>query len=356
MKKSFKKFVVFTMVCMLALTPMTAFAADSTEAPAEGSASGSGDIEGVVNKDVFNVTLPTIASEATTFDFILDPQQLIKATANAAHSDATFEDGASMLFLRADTTKTKDYEDQSDVLEIVNKSSYDVDIKVTAALTGLSDEAGTYKIVAKDTDSYTDDTSTSMYLALTLGSDTKAITADGLTSTATIAKAAEGSYEIAYADGAYKYQLKADVEDSAFSKTTINLSGSCNTSADADWDAAKEAAPKVDLTWSVDKHVDGPSISITTAGVVTISNLTAEKNANGAKITTQGTASKTTPTALSSSVTYNTNNWTSADGGTLIINLGASYPQYYAGDTMILKATLTDGSVITGSVTFPEAE
>lgn len=362
MRKRFKKFVVVTMACMLTLTPMTVFAedTDSTTAPATGDLTGSGDIEGIVNKDVFCVTLPTIADNADTFDFILDPQGLIKATANAAHS-GDFEETASLFFHNSAADAAKDYSSTSDSLEIVNKSTFDVDVTVNAEVKNLTDAtseaAGTYEIVMKDTNSYTEDTATSMYLALNLDGTATALAAGTTKATATIDKVPEGTYEVTYSEGNYAYTIKDDADDSTFDTAKLSLTGSCNTSADADWDAAKDAAPSVEVTWSVDKHVDGPSISITTAGVVTFSNLTAEKNVNAKDMVTYGATKNTTPAALDSKqVSFTTDNWTAADGGTLIMTLGASYKTYYAGDTMTLKATLSDGSIITGTVTFPAAE
>lgn len=360
MRKSFKKFVVFTMTCMLALTPVTAFAAegDIEEAPATGDASGSGEIEGIVNKDVFCVTLPTIDDSADTFDFILDPQGLIAATTGGSLGSSTYEDGASLLFHNSADDATTDYSSQSDVVEILNKSTFDVDVTVTAEVSDLTDATaeaeGTYAIVMKDSDSYTSDTDTSMYLALDIDGTETAITADGATATKKIDKVPEGSYEVTYtSEDGYQYTLKDSVTE--FPKAELSLTGSCNTTATVDWEAAKNATPGVELTWSVDKHVDGPSIAITTAGVVTFSNLTAEKNVDATKIVTYGTASNTTPSALNTAnVTFNTDNWTAADGGTLIMTLADGYKTFYAGDTMVLKATLSDGSTITGSVTFPE--
>ncbi|MBQ8526918.1 MAG: hypothetical protein IJ429_00465 [Lachnospiraceae bacterium] len=362
MKKSFKKFIVFTMVCMLALTPMTAFAADGdiTTAPAEGSASGSGEIEGIVDKDVFCVSLPTIAEDSDIFNFILDPQQLIAETDAAAFDvGTTFEEGASLFFKSVvsgntiSANSTDDYASQSSSLIIRNKSTFDVDVDVEAELKDLSDEAGTYTIVPKDAEDYTDDTNTSMYLAVKLGDSTTAITAEGATASATVSKVDEEDYEVVYTEeDGYKFELKDDVTE--FPATSISLAGSCNTNAEVDWEAAKTAAPSVDLTWSVDKHSDGPTVSITPAGVVTISGLTAEANTNVSMMTTRGTNANTTAVALDpKNISWNVDNWTEADGGTLVGTLGANYPVYYAGDTMIFSVGLTDGTTITGTVTFP---
>ncbi|MBQ8197880.1 MAG: hypothetical protein IJZ76_00430 [Lachnospiraceae bacterium] len=361
MKKSIKKFIVFTMVCMLALTPMTVFAADTdvTLAPAEGSASGSGEIEGIVDKDVFCVSLPTIAENSDIFNFILDPQQLIAETEGAAFDGGTtFEEGASLFFESVvsgnsiSANSTKDYASQSSSLIIKNKSTFDVDVDVEAELKDLSDEAGTYTIVPKDTEDYTDDTTTSMYLAVKLGNSATAITADGATASATIAKVADDSYEVVYTDeDGYTYELKEDVTE--FPATSISLAGSCNTNADVDWEAAKTAAPSVDLTWSVDKHSDGPTVDVSTAGIVTISGLTAEANIDTEKITTFGTVKTNVEGINATAVTWDDANWTIENGGTLIMNLGQTYVDYYAGETMTIKIGLTDGTTISDSVTFP---
>lgn len=357
MRKSFKKFVVFTMTCMLALTPVTAFAAegDIEDAPATGDASGSGEIEGIVNKDVFCVTLPTIDDSADTFDFILDPQGLIAATTGGSLGSSTYEDGASLLFHNSADDATTDYSSQSDVVEILNKSTFDVDVTVTAEVSALTDATaeaeGTYAIVMKDSDSYTNDTDTSMYLALDIDGTETAITADGATATKKIDKVPEGSYEVTYTtEDGYQYTLKDSV--TVFPKAELSLTGSCNTAATVDWEAAKNATPGVELTWSVDKHVDGPSVSVTAAGVVTITGLTGD--CKYVSMATSGTASNTTvaPTA-SQDISYDTTNWTEAEGGTLVCTLSSVFPTYYAGDTMVVYVYLSDGSTVTGSVAIP---
>jgi len=360
MKKSFKKFVVFTMVCMLALTPMTAFADDSTTAPATGNASGSGEIEGVVDKDVFCVSLPTTSDATDIFDFTLDPQSLIAETEGEAYDeDITFEEDATLFFNTAvsgnsvSSNSATTYASESASLIIKNKSTFDVDVDVTAKLTGLSDANKTYTIVPKTDENYTNDTTTSMYLALNLGGTDKAITAEGITASSTIEKVADGSYEVVY-DNGYTYELKEDVTE--FPTSMISLKGSCNSNAEVDWMPAKDAAPSVELTWSVDKHMDGPQVTISTTGLITITGLTAAQNTDFLTWTTKGTANNTTPTSLDANqVTFGTENWTKENGGTLLCQLGSGYVVYYGGDTMILTIGLSDGTTVSGSVTFPAA-
>lgn len=92
--------------------------------------------------------------------------------------------------------------------------------------------------------------------------------------------APEDAYEVKYDGGSYTYDLteatsKADY--AGFKSLSFNLSGSCNTNADVDWSKVKEAAPSVDVTWVLAKHVDGPTATMTAGGLITLKNLTADK-------------------------------------------------------------------------------
>lgn len=355
MKKSLKKFMVFTMACMLALTPVTALADITDPATAKGDTTGAGELEGVVDKDVFCVKLPTIAEDSDIFDFVLDPQMLIAATEGAAYAeDATFEDGASLFFATAvsgnsiSVNDVADYAGTSSALLIENKSTFDVQVSVEAKLKDLEDSAKTYSIVPKASDDYTDDANTSMYLALNLGGATTAITAEGVNASAVISAVPADSYEVKYDEDSseYTYELKDDV--TTFPASYISLTGSCNTNETVDWMAAKNAAPSVDLKWSVNKP-----ITVTVSGcVVTIEGLTGDRNY--VSMTTAGTLNNTTPDKpATKNISYNATNWTEAEGGTLICTLSPNYATWYAGDTMVVTITLTDGSQVSGSVTFP---
>ena len=113
--------------------------------------------------------------------------------------------------------------------------------------------------------------------------------------------------------------------------------------------AAKNAAPSVDLTWSVNKPI---TVTVTAAGVVTIEGLTGDRNYSA--LYTAGTTTETEAVSVpSKNITFDDSNWTKEEGGTLICKLTSAYPDFYKGDTMKVKVVLTDGSTVEGSVAIP---
>lgn len=253
--KKFKQLTAVALaVTMVAGSSMAVLAEEPVK---EGTVTGSGELEGTVDTDVWNVVLPTEVAGDTTYNFILDPEGLITATNAAHYQGKTFEANASLFFNNAAADKVTDYSSTSDAKQIVNKSSYAVDVTVTATVTpgeGIS--------INPDS-TFANDTTPSIYLAVVDSeAQTEAIGSTGTTVvSATMDGAADGSYEIVYADGAYKCQLKADVEDSAFDTYSFQLTGACNTAAK--WSGLEQAAPAVNVVYSVDKHADNAAPGMT---------------------------------------------------------------------------------------------
>ena len=258
MVKSFKKFVAVATACALIMTPLSANAEGETSA--EGSTTGSSQIEGIINKDIFSVVLPTIADGDTTFDFIIDPQGLIAATSNAAYANATFSDADKALFFKNDTDK---YSSTSNSLTAVNKGTGVVDVTLSATADALKDDTAGYSIQLADSASFaSSNTTTSLYLALASGSDTVALTENGASISTSLEAAPADAYEVKYENGAYSYGLTdaAQAADyTGFDSLDFNLTGACNTNAD--WTAAKDATPTVEVTWALKKHYDDINIT-----------------------------------------------------------------------------------------------
>lgn len=227
-----------------------AFAADDKT----GQLGGQGTVEGAVQTDFFKVQLPTVADTDTTYDFILDPQQLIKAT-NAANYEgltkANFEDGATMFFKNSETK----YSSTSNGLTATNLGSVDADITVEATLSDTVSGAEAIKFTEDKT--FKDDTDTSVYLAMTEVSTgeaepaVKAVTTKDNVTKATlngkIDKNPSSSFEKALDSGEYVYKLKSDApKDKTYS---FALTGKCNPAGD--WTKAKALQPTVLVTWEV---------------------------------------------------------------------------------------------------------
>lgn len=274
MRKLGTKVAALLLAGAMMIAPVTVYAADTEVTDPEtatGTIQGSGDVEAIVDKDIFAVVLPTVADHASTFNFILDPQEVIKSTNNAAYPGATFNDHTGVYFNSATDTYGKD----SAVLTATNKSSYDVDITLSATASALSDSTKGYTIPLTSDDTFAGDTTTSLYLALVSGGQTEPLTSKGATITSKIA-ALPDAYEIAYdnASNEYKYQLKASA--TGFETSTFNMTGACNKNAD--WTIAKDATPTVDVTWDVSRHFVAPKSDGTVDVVIPY---TGAKPANG---------------------------------------------------------------------------
>lgn len=232
---------------------------------AEGSGTGTGEVEGVITTDIFQVKVPTDAG--TVFNFKMDPQQLIKKTNEGKYGDgstALYADDATIFFKNANTDDdgTDDtYSATSDQITAINKSTMKVDISVSATIT---DATG---ITLTTDNTFADDTSASMYMAL-VGNDgtadtTVAIDDDGAELTSTIDATAD-VYSAKWVAEAtdpdtsetipahYEYVLDSSITDDDFESYTFKLTGACNTAGD--WSALAEAAPKVNVVWSVQPY------------------------------------------------------------------------------------------------------
>lgn len=244
---------------------------DRDEDHATGTINGAGSVEGYVEKDVFKVEVPTIPENSTLFNFILDPQGLIEATQGAAYntaagSNVTFTTGTTMYF-KNDIDKAaggEDYSNKSDYVELKNKGTVDVDASVTAKLT----ELGSIKMATSDTFTSTDEDA-SIYLALVddqttpatkvLTADAAGVTLDGGT---IAASATPDFYTVEYSETeGYTYVLDPTV-NATFNSFKFALTGASNEYGD--WSKLTEAAPKVQVVWSVVAHVDPTAPSIAT--------------------------------------------------------------------------------------------
>lgn len=266
MKKKLIAVTALAMSCAMFFTPVShAAVADTTadsEDAAKGSATGSGEVEGIINKDIFKVVMPTDA-DTTNFAFILDPQGLIKATSSDTDKKHTesFEADASLFFKNSDGN----YSHVSDPLSVTNKSTGIVDVTLTATagdLKSASDAAEAYNINLAENSTFAEnDSSTSIYLGLIAGDDAPiALTAkDGATVTKTLDAAPEGAYKTIYdtANSKYDYVLDSTFDASKFSALTFKMEGACNTNADAKW--VESAAPGVEVAWTLEKHKVAPS-------------------------------------------------------------------------------------------------
>jgi len=262
-----KRLLALTLAATMVMgSSVTAFAE-------EGSQTGTGDIEGIVNTDVFSVVLPT-ATDAT-YKFILDPQGLIEATNSAAYSGATFT-GNNLYFKSAADT----YGDTSAVLTAVNKSSFGVDINLKATLTGYdgltvassasdatseTDDPAIYLAIKKEAGTVAHDAATPS-IALTNSATSEAVVvsegvaAANVTMPLAAPTADENSkpaYVYSYADDEYSYVLNSAWEGN-FNGVAFALTGAINTydptsaSTVEGWADLADITPSVNVVWSIE--------------------------------------------------------------------------------------------------------
>lgn len=268
MKKSIKKIIATAMSATLVLSSsVLAFADDNV---ANGNTSGTGSMEGTVSTDVFDVVLPAIPADDTTFNYILDPEGLIEKTESAKYAGKTFEQGATLFFANTATGAAYDYSSTSDSLTVVNKSTMDVDVTLNATISAVDG-------ISMAPDNLFQDSRTSLYLALTDGTSSAAIDGtEGATITAKVDAAPEEAYEYNWntTENKYEYKIVDDVTNITFSDYSFQLTGACNTNGD--WSGLTDAAPVVAVTWTVKEHAAAPSIAETTgkmiAGKATVLN------------------------------------------------------------------------------------
>lgn len=256
-----KRFLATVTAAVLALTPATVLADTTvTTSPATGGAVGKGDVEGYIDKSVFTVILPTIASNDTTFDFILDPQDLIKDSQNAAYTGAAFADNTGLYF----QTSSNSYSSKSAKVTVETKTSMPVDVTVDAKVSIASGDGVTFvddANVAAATDE-----ALSVYLALTDDVSTVAVAADGTASLSKqLAALPSSSFEVKYSGGVYSYGLTSTASTAAGSKYSFYMVGACNKSGD--WTDVKDLNAKVELVWTISKADEAVTVNATNTEV-----------------------------------------------------------------------------------------
>lgn len=317
----------------------------------EGGTSGTGGLEGTVSTDVFSVVLPSVPETGdATFNYILDPEGLIAKAGSDKYTGKTFEENATLFFANTAADAANNYSSVSDALTVVNKSSSNVTVEVKATVASIDG------ITMSGDKTFKDDTKTSLYLALKDANNETAITAEGgATLTSTINAAASDAYEIKWNTTDSKYEnvlTEAAKKDdyTGFSKYTFQMTGACN--AAGDWSDLTDTAPVVNVVWSVkDPFITGPQISMNNSGLITVTGLTAEQNYESVKIVV-GDGSEWD--ANDEVAEWNTDSWSSENGGEFTIQLGSGWIDFINGKGGTAKAIInyTGGSAETSVITF----
>lgn len=332
-------------------TPAEGTETDTDTSSAEGTASGTGALEGTVETDVFSVVVPTESS--TAFNFILDPEGLIAKTESAHYTGKTFEESANLFFARSDTDKEYDYTSSSDRLTVTNKST----TPVSVALKATVDLTAADGVTTTNDNTFAGDTTASIYLALTDGTNAAAIDAtEGASITANIAAAPADAYEFGYDENSgYTYELKSEDDLSAaditFPDYSFYLTGAANSAGD--WSELGSAAPSVSVTWTIAKTDNtAPSISGTTTFTAeTDTPVVVSVNLGTGDAAATGIASLTYVNASGATKTVSTTDYAYEDGS---LTLSASAVNVFVESvnaTRTYTITFDDSAATTASFT-----
>lgn len=241
LKKALAGTLTATMVLGMGITTL----AQTGTPSGNGTGTGDGTFEGHVDKDVVSVVLPTDTTPSV-FNYKMDPEGLIAATDNAAHSGASFETGKNVFFQSAQNTWTS----ESAKLKVVNKGTVDVDVTVSASTAANDDIA----MVDDTTGFTTTNENAELYLGLLVANQNASAIKETPTSgdpaaTVTVGlKGNDANYEVAHDGSNYSYAVKANVPDTAWNSFEIGLTGACNPYGD--YSAENLAASAVTVTWS----------------------------------------------------------------------------------------------------------
>lgn len=226
---------------------LTAFAANVPTDGTAGEVTGAGTAEYEGNMPSYpapSITLPTVSTGQ--FNYIADPNGLIARSNSAKYSSATWS-GQGVYF----QTETGKYTDTSAPLEITNNSAYSLDIAVELKQTDTSK-----KNVKFSTDkTFANSADKELYLALTDGTNTVAISEDSTAVTPAVmnitVNGKPSNFEFKYASNAYSIALKDNA--SGWNKSSVAVNGALNLASDwtsGDGDAAI-VFPPVTVTYDV---------------------------------------------------------------------------------------------------------
>ncbi len=266
MRKNFKKLTALTLtVAMSMASTMTAFPAGTSASGDIGT--GTGDYEGgEMQYPAISMTVPT--SKDVTY--IADPNDLISSTlsgdaaANSQYAGYKFQGNTGIYFKTKTATSVASgdgvYSSTSEVFDIINESAQDV--QVTVSLEQTQDASG--DIAYSDTGTFqTTDKAKKIYLALTDGTSTKALSGDVKATLSKELKGQKDNYEPSYdsVGGEYAFQLKSGDPVKAWNKASYSLTGAVNKNAT--WkDDVGFPNIKVTYSWNQSPADVAPSIAV----------------------------------------------------------------------------------------------
>lgn len=337
-KKNFKRITAITLAAVMTLgSTVMAFATTP------GSAEGTGSYEGGELKyPTISITLPTIP--AGTYDYIADPNGLIAATNNEKYQGSTFEGNTGIFFLT--DSATKKYTGTSAALKVTNENAQDIDVTVKLEQKTAGDESIQYSSSSTFENS---DTVNKLYLAVTDGAASDPKTAALSTTAATLTTkvaGVPGNYEASYnsTDSKYEYKKKADA--TGWKECSFALTGALNKNATWGDDLS---FPTIQVTWSYAEHQEGPTVTFSKTGLLSISGLSAD-NAF-VKVTIPYNNGTSTYAFNTSAATWSPSAPKADSTGDFTCQLNNAWVQLLSGSTTTATLTYTNSAGETKTVT-----
>ena len=227
--------IAASFLAVSSIYPIKAFAVESITLPVQ-----------VMDDDVVSISIPvTGESEASVFDFILDPQGLLYKTDAARYGGGRVEEGATLLFHNEEGEY--DFSKRSDWLTVTNRSTVPVRVTVTAQITDFGD------IRLAESDDFGESTETEVYLAIEddQGNILPLAADEPATLNLEMASAPENTYVFRLDEENHTYQYGMSMDPSLidFDTYSFRLIGACNTNAE--WQNIS-VHPTITVTWYVE--------------------------------------------------------------------------------------------------------
>lgn len=252
-----KRFLAVIMAASMVLGNSVAALAESVDGQLDGEIK----LEGIVDPDVFDVVLPTTSANGVkdAFDFVMDPQELIKETNGARYlstnaatgglgiSANSFDQGTLYFanYVSENSSQVTKISPSSNELKITNKGTMDVNVAVEAKIVSLNG----VELVSTNSISGGDVPSVHLALKDDKGGD-EAILKDGGALEAVIS-GNDGAYSLSWNGTKYVKEASANA---TFNDYSFYLEGSSGGDV-RKWlelaDDLDSSNAKVEVTWIV---------------------------------------------------------------------------------------------------------
>ncbi|MBP1591337.1 MAG: hypothetical protein ILP22_04790 [Oscillospiraceae bacterium] len=215
---------------------------------------GKGDIEGLVNTKVFQVTLPV---HGNSLDYVADPQGLIRKTNAAKHPDSVYDANANVFFNNGKRTaeggkNVTYFSGTSDPLTIVNKSS--AAVTIVARVSAYYEQGVKNPVSVAGSRDWENVSTPSICLSVVRDDDGSEVVLSKHEKviTASVAGCPE-AYRFVYekdGSGEENYGYRITEDEYKFSSFSLRMTGECNS--DGDWKSDTDYDfPSTSIVWNV---------------------------------------------------------------------------------------------------------